>query len=179
MMRKTTAKLLTLTLLLSATTILAQRPARPAPGGFGGAGSTIPADGQNRPGQGPGGPWGSGQNRIEFLGTVLSLTDEQKTQAKAIFDAAQTAGTSLRETQGLQRTALNDAAKSNAADGAIDDLAATLGTTSGQLAAIQTKAFAKFYALLTTEQRTKLDELQAKGRGMRGPGAEPPAGLGF
>ena len=44
--------------------------------------------------------------------------------------------------------------------------------TSGQLAAIQTKAFAKFYALLTAEQRTKLDELHANGRGMKGLGAE-------
>jgi hypothetical protein len=40
----------------------------------------------------------------------------------------------------------------------------------GQLTAIQTKAFAKFYALLTTDQRTKLDQLQTNGRGMMGPG---------
>jgi len=152
-MRKTTAKLLTLALLFSATAALAQRG-----------------------GRGPGGPRG---NRIDFLATVLSLTDAQKTQAAAIFEAAETASTSLRETQALQRTALNDAAKSNAADAAIDQLAATLGATSGQLAAIQTKAFAKFYALLTTEQRTKLDELHANGRSMRGPGAELSVGPGL
>ena len=75
--------------------------------------------------------------------------------------------------------ALNDAAKSNAVDAAIDQLAAALGTTSGQLAAIHTKAFAKFYALLTTEQRTKLDELHANGRGVRGLGAELSAGPGL
>lgn len=171
-MRKTTANLLTLALLFSSTAALAQRPARRGHGGVeAGAGSTTPLDGQR--------PGGSGRNRIEFIGTVLSLTDEQKTEAKAIFDAAQTASTSLRETQALQRTALNDAAKSNAADGAIEDLAATLGATSGQLAAIQTKAFARFYSLLTAEQRTKLDELQATGHGMRGPGAELPAGPGL
>ncbi len=44
----------------------------------------------------PGGPRG---NRIDFLATVLSLTDAQKTQATAIFEAAETASTSLRETQ--------------------------------------------------------------------------------
>jgi len=55
------------------------------------------------------------------------LTDAQKTQASAIFEEAQTASSSLRETQAQQRTALNDAAKSNAADAAIDQLAATLG----------------------------------------------------
>jgi Spy/CpxP family protein refolding chaperone len=85
----------------------------------------------------------------------------------------------LRETQATQRTALNDAAKSNAAEAAIDQLAAALGTTSGQLAAIHTKAFAKFYVLLTTEQRTKLDELHANGRGLRGLGAELSGGPGL
>jgi Spy/CpxP family protein refolding chaperone len=153
MMRKT-AKVLALALLLSATAVLAQGPR----------------------GHGPGGPRG---NRIDFLATVLSLTDAQKTQATAIFDAAETASAPLRETQGTQRTALNDAAKSNATDVTIDQLAATVGTTSGQLVAIQTKAFAKFYALLTTEQRTKLDELHANGRGMRGPGAELSVGPGL
>jgi Spy/CpxP family protein refolding chaperone len=154
MMRKTTAKLLAFALLLNATAALAQGPR----------------------GHGPGGPRG---NRIDFLATVLSLTDAQKTQATAIFDAAETASASLRETQASQRMALNDAAKSNAADAAIDQLAATLGATSGQLAAIQTKAFAKFYALLTTDQRTKLDEVKANGRGMRGPGADLSVGPGL
>ena len=154
-MKKATARLVTFALLFSATAALAQR------GGHG---------------PGPGGPRG---NRIDFLATVLSLTDAQKTQATAIFEAAETASTPLRETQATQRTALNDAAKSNAADAAIDQLAAALGTTSGQLAAIQTKAFAKFYALLTTEQRTKLDELHANGRGVRGLGAELSGGPGL
>lgn len=147
-MKRATARLVTFALLFSATSALAQR------GGHG---------------PGPGGPRG---NRIDFLATVLSLTDAQKTQATAIFEAAETASTPLRETQATQRTALNDAAKSNAADAVIDQLAATLGATSGQLAAIQTKAFAKFYALLTTEQRTKLDELHTNGRGVRGLGVE-------
>ena len=160
MMRKRTVKLLTLGLLFGATAALAQRPGGHGPGG-------------------PGGPGGPKQNRVDFLGTVLSLTDVQKTQAAAIFEQAQTASASLRETQAQQHAALQDAAKSNAADGTIDDLAATLGATSGQLAAIHTKAFAKFYALLTTEQRTKLDELHANGRGMRGPGAELSVGPGL
>ena len=152
MMRKT-AQLLTLALLLSAAALA-----------------------QGRGGHGPGGPRG---NRIDFLATVLSLTEAQKTQTTAIFDASETASTSLRETLALQRTALNDAAKSNAADASIDQLAAALGATSGQLAAIQTKAFAKFYALLTIEQKTKLDELHANGKGMRGPGAELSVGPGL
>ena len=151
---KRTAQLLTFALLFSATVALAQGPR----------------------GHGPGGPRG---NRIDFLATVLSLTDAQKTQATAIFEAAETASSALRETQVQQHQALNDAAKSNAADATIDQLAQTLGSTSGQLAALRTKAFAKFYALLTTEQRTKLDELHTHGRGMGGPGAELSVGPGL
>src|SRR6266545_4149425 len=105
MMRTTTARLLALALLFSAGAALAQRG-----------------------GHGPGGPRG---NRIDFLAPVLGLTDVQKSQAPAIFEAAETASTTLRETQALQRQALNDAAKSNAADASIDQLAATLGSTSG------------------------------------------------
>jgi Spy/CpxP family protein refolding chaperone len=73
----------------------------------------------------------------------------------------------LRESLSQQRQALNDAAKSNAADAQIDELAAALGSLSGQIAAIQTKAFHQFYALLSEEQRQKLDELKTVGRGMR------------
>jgi Spy/CpxP family protein refolding chaperone len=103
---------------------------------------------------------------------VLSLTDEQKQQATAIFEAAETASAPVRENLALQRQALTDAAKSNAAEVTIDQLAATLGNTSGQLAAIQTKAFASFYALLTTEQKTKFDQLETHERGMKASGIE-------
>jgi Spy/CpxP family protein refolding chaperone len=110
------------------------------------------------------------QNRIDFLTKVLSLTDDQKQQAIAIFDAAEQASTALRDSLRQQRQDLNDAAKSAAADSQIDQLATTLGDLLGRLTAIQTKAFAKFYALLHTDQRTMLDQLQANGRGMMGPG---------
>jgi Spy/CpxP family protein refolding chaperone len=154
LMKKTQVQRLALTVLLGATTVLAQ----------------------GRGGHGPGGPRG---NHLDFLATVLNLTDAQKSQATEIFEAAQTASTALRETHASQRAALGDAAKSNAADTVIDQLAASLGATSGQLAAIQAKAFAKFYALLTAEQRTKLDDLHASRGGPGGPGAELLVGPGF
>jgi Spy/CpxP family protein refolding chaperone len=145
-MRHKTTKLLSIA-LLSCVTALAQGPGRRGPGA-------------------------ANQNRIDFLATVLSLTDDQKQQATVIFDAAEQASTPVRESLTQQRQALNDAAKSNAADAQIDQLAATAGNLTAQLTAIQTKAFAKFYAILTEEQKTKLDQLKATGRGMRIPGAE-------
>jgi Spy/CpxP family protein refolding chaperone len=124
--------------------------------------ATLLAQGRGRPGSGE-----AKQSRIDFLATVLSLTEDQKLQATAIFEAAEQASAPLRESLSQQRQALNDAAKSNAADAQIDELAAPLGSLSGQIAAIQTKAFRQSYALLSEEQRQKLDELKTVGRGMR------------
>jgi LTXXQ motif family protein len=86
----------------------------------------VLAQGGGRPG--PGGPK---PNRINFLATVLSLTDDQKQQATAIFDAAEQASTSLRDSLRQQRQALNGAAKASAADSQIDQLATILGDLTG------------------------------------------------
>ena len=144
--RTATATLLGL-VLLSATILLAQGRGRPD--------SEAPR-----------------HNPVNFLATVLGLTDDQKQQATTLFDAAEQASIPLRESLTKQRQALNDAAKSNASDVQIDELATVLGDLSGQLAGIRTKAFAKFYAILTADQRTKLDQLHENGRGLRMPGAE-------
>ncbi len=105
------------------------------------------------------GPRGRG-NSLDFLAGYLSLTDAQKTQAKTIFDAAETASETARGTLTAARTALNTAVKANASDAELDRLSAAIGVIDGQLTAIQAKASAKFYALLTAEQKTKYDALQ-------------------
>ncbi len=152
-MRKTTAKLLTLALLLSATAASRSRSRRARSGR-------------------------SKRKSDRFSSDSPKLDRRSEDSSHSDFRCCGNSQRSFARDAGTQRTALNDAAKSNAADVSIDQLAATLGATSGQLAAIQTKAFAKFYALLTTEQRTKLDELHANGRGMRGPGADLSIGPG-
>lgn len=156
-MRGRTTRRVAFAVLFSAAVALAQRP-----GGVGGG----PGAG------GPEGQRGPGRNRTDFLATVLGLTDAQKTQATAIFEAARTASASLREKLAQQRAALREAATSNAAEIDIDRLASALGDTSGLLAAIHTKSFGKFYALLTPEQQEKLKKLHANRGAMRGPGAE-------
>jgi len=114
------------------------------------------------------GPRGRG-NSLDFLTGYLTLTDTQKTQAKAIFDAAETASETARGTLTSARTALATAVKANASDAELDRLAAAIGVVEGQLAGIRAKASAKFYALLTAEQKTKYDALQGQGEGRRGP----------
>jgi len=118
--------------------------------------------------QGPRGAGGG--NRLDFLAGYLSLTEAQKTQAKAIFDAAATASETARGQAQTANEALRTAVKANATDAEFDRLGAALGAVEGQMAAIQAKASAKFYALLTAEQKAKYDEMSSRGPGPgRGP----------
>ncbi|MEZ5355873.1 MAG: Spy/CpxP family protein refolding chaperone [Bryobacteraceae bacterium] len=127
--------------------------------------------------QGPGGPRGGRGNRLDFLAGYLALTDAQKTQAQSIFDAASTASETARGQSEAARTALEAAVKANQSDAEIDRLAAAIGVIHGQVTAIQAKAQAKFYALLTAEQKTKYDALHDRaGDGPRGPRGRGPGG---
>jgi Spy/CpxP family protein refolding chaperone len=108
------------------------------------------------------GPAGMG---VGFLAGYLNLTEAQKTQAEAIFSAARTAAEPLRGRLESAREALEAAVKAGKTDAEIDALAASIGTISGQLTAIHSKAMVKFRAILTPEQITKLDSRERR----RGP----------
>ncbi|MEJ1928938.1 Spy/CpxP family protein refolding chaperone [Nostoc sp. NIES-2111] len=109
--------------------------------------------------------------RLNFLAGYLSLTDAQKAQAQTIFDNAATAAETVRGQMESARTSLQTAIKANASAAELDRLSAAIGVLHGQATAIHAKAEAQFYALLTTEQRAKYDE-------MPGPGAGGPGGSG-
>ncbi len=111
-----------------------------------------------------------GANRLDFLAGYLTLTDAQKAQAKTIFDAADTAATTARGSLTAAHDALEAAVKANRADAELDRLAAAVGVVQGQLAAIHAKAEAKFYALLTAEQKTKYDAFETRDGAGGGPG---------
>jgi len=122
--------------------------------------TAVPALAQRGPGQ--------GGARLDYLAGYLSLTDAQKTQAQAIFDAAATATETARGQADSARTALTTAIKANASEAELDRLSAAIGVNHGQITAIQAKAQAKFYALLTTEQKAKYDARGGMGAGMGG-----------
>lgn len=107
-------------------------------------------------------------SRLDFLAGYLSLTDSQKAQAKTIFDVATTATSTAQGQLTAAHDALTVAVKANRADSELDRLAAAVGTIHGQVEAIRAKAVAKFYALLTAEQKTKYDALGNRQGG--GPG---------
>ena len=116
------------------------------------------------------------QMRVDFLATQLSLTDDQKAKATTIFTNAFTASQTIRSNLQTARESLFSAVKKNDT-AAIDQLAATMGSLTGQLTAIESKADAAFYAILTTDQQAKYDEMPRGGPG-GGPGPMGPGGSG-
>lgn len=131
--------------------------------------------------QGPRGPHGAPpdpqsmvQRRVGFLTNSLSLTEDQKAKASTIFAAAFTTGQNIRASERANRQSLAEAIKKNDT-AAIDQLSAAAGTLSGQLTAIEAKANAAVYAMLTTDQQARLDALP---HGRSRFGGVGPAGLG-
>jgi Spy/CpxP family protein refolding chaperone len=116
------------------------------------------------------------QMRVNFLANSLGLTDGQKTQATTIFTTANDGAQAARETAVNTRKTLNEAIKKNDT-AAIDQASAAIGTATGQLTAIESKAEAAFYALLTPDQQTKYDNMRGPGMGSgMGPGGMRPQG---
>lgn len=117
--------------------------------------------------QGHGGP-PDPATQVARLTTLLSLTTAQQAQATTIFTNEQTAITPIETQVQTLRTSLTAAVKSNQTS-TIDTVAAQLGAYNGQITAIQSKAQAAFYAILTATQQTQYDSL----RGPGGPGGGP------
>jgi hypothetical protein len=118
------------------------------------------------------------QHRVTRLTALLNLTTSQVAEATTIFTNAQTALTPIQTSLSGYRTALQTAVKSNAT-ASIDQIAASIGTATGQVTAIQNKAEAAFYATLTVAQQTTLNAAGGGFGGGRGPGGPGgPGGFG-
>lgn len=113
--------------------------------------------------------------RIEHLATQLQLTETQKAQATTIFTEEAKAMTTLQPQMREASTALRNAVKTTGLDADIERSATQLGTLQGQMAALQGKAQGRFRAILTDEQKTKLDASGDRGMGFGfgGPGPGP------
>ncbi len=93
----------------------------------------------------------------------LNLTDAQKAQAKDILQQARTAALPIRQQLQAGRQALATAVKNGDAV-QIQALSATLGTLQGQALAIRSGAMARFYTILTPDQKTRAEQMQQKAR---------------
>ncbi len=130
------------------------------------------------PGSGPMGgtppdPQTMAQRRVDGLARFLNLTDDQKSSALPIFTKEATDSQSIRTSLQTNRQSISDAVKKNDV-ATIDSLATEAGTLNGQLIAIESKADAAFYAILTADQQTKYDRMLARGPG----GPMGPGGFG-
>jgi len=94
-----------------------------------------------------------------MMTSQLGLTDAQKAQAKAIFQAAWQSAKPVRQELRQERQAVQAAIKAGKSAQEIEQLAKVEGTDMGQLAAIRASAFAKFYSTLTPDQKQKLESL--------------------
>ncbi len=112
--------------------------------------------------------------RVSMLTQVLGLTDAQKAQATKLFLDAQEASQRHREEIQVARQELQTAIKANDL-AAIERNARDIGTATGEMTAIEARAQAAFYALLTADQKTKYDQMRGRGFGM-GPGGMGPGG---
>jgi periplasmic protein CpxP/Spy len=134
---------------LAAGMVFAQASATPAPGAP--AGTTQHAHRNFM------------QRHLARISQELNLSDTQKAQAKMIFGQARDTAKPVRDQLKANRQALTAAVKAdNRSD--IERLSATRGNLMGKMVAIRTEASAKFYQMLTPEQRTKADQLHAQFR---------------
>jgi len=101
-----------------------------------------------------------GANLRQRIIKNLDLTADQKAQAKAIFQAAKQAGAPIRTQLQENRKAMVAAVESNPAQ--IQALATAGGVLQGELMANRATAMAKFYAILTPDQQTKLNQMLDK-----------------
>jgi Spy/CpxP family protein refolding chaperone len=114
-------------------------------------------------------------HEVSFLTNLLTLTTGQQTQATTIFTAALNSITPIQTTITTARTALATAVKNNDATG-ITTQSTAIGKAQGQIVAIEAKADAAFYALLTADQKTKLLAADSDFGSDLGPGLHLPGG---
>lgn len=101
---------------------------------------------------------------VDRVAQALNLTDAQKAQAQTIFQQAKMSAEPIRQELRQNREKLSAAAKMSNNEADIQKLATEQGRLLGKLIAIHTEARAKFYQMLTPEQRVKDDQLRQQMR---------------
>jgi Spy/CpxP family protein refolding chaperone len=105
-----------------------------------------------------------GHMDLDRVAQALNLTNSQKEQARTIYQHARETAQPIREEVKQNREKLSAVAKASNSEGDIQKLAQEQGRLLGKLIAIHTEASAKFYQLLTPEQRVKADQMHEQFR---------------
>ena len=120
------------------------------------------------------------EHQVKTLTALLNLTSGQQEQANEIYRNAAQAEQTWIQAEKKAREALRAAARNNDAS-TIDHVSASLGQSMARSTSIRAKADAAFYQILTSEQQSKLSDLEGQHLGPFGmPGGPPgPPGMGF
>jgi Spy/CpxP family protein refolding chaperone len=119
------------------------------------------------------------QMQVNRLGSLLNLPEAQKTSAVSIYTTAYTTAQTAQTNLHTAQTSLREAIKANNS-ALIDQLSATIGQATTQVASLNAKADAAFYALLTADQKAIYDARGGgRGRGPGGMGGPGGGGGGF
>lgn len=105
---------------------------------------------------------------------ALNLTDAQKQQAKAIFQATRAQAQPLAQQLKQARQTLEAAVQADN-EAAIPQAATAVANLQGQVLTVRAQGMARFVALLTPDQKAKAQEFLQKARQVLGGGG---AGLG-
>jgi protein CpxP len=134
------------------------------------------------PGAGQHQKHGKGHRGGDFLKKMareLKLTDQQQTQAKALFESSRAEHKPLMESLRAERSRMQGLVHSGSADeAAIREQAAKVAALQADLAVSKARAAKQFLALLTPAQAAELKDLQGK-RGGRFSRCGGPKGAEF
>ena len=111
-----------------------------------------------RGGGGRGGPVEMDERTaLLLLSTLLSLSDSQRQQLTTVFDAAAQTAAPIATQLEAGKGALFEAVKSGKSDDQIKNLAEQEGSLTSQMLALQAQTFSKMWALLDSDQKSKVD----------------------
>jgi Spy/CpxP family protein refolding chaperone len=111
------------------------------------------------------------RDMVQRLSARLNLTADQQNQAWAIFKQARADARSFSPKLRQERVALRTAIKSDN-EAQIDQILQQDSQLNAQARAIHAKAMAKFYQILTPEQKAKFDRMGMRHRPAKAQSAE-------
>jgi protein CpxP len=99
---------------------------------------------------------------MAFMAKRLNLTDEQKSQMKAIMEKERPAMKPLRQQEHQIELQLRQYVEGNFDEAKVQALAAQKAQIQAQLTVAETRVHNQMYALLTPDQQSQVKEMEAK-----------------
>ncbi|HTW32128.1 MAG TPA: Spy/CpxP family protein refolding chaperone [Candidatus Sulfotelmatobacter sp.] len=106
--------------------------------------------------------WGMGGPMMHFFAKELNVTDEQKTQMKAVMQKERPNVQPLMEQQHQIDLQLRQYAEGTLDTAKVQALAAQKAQVQAQMTVVETRIHNELYQLLTSDQKTQLKQIEAQ-----------------